>query len=343
MFSPYLIEAVMHARNLAEVDRLLEPWEDRLVALYTGDRERIDEAVSRLDAWSARRYEAASGVETFYHTPTDEDRADAVATMIFNAWFPRALAATYDDEGMRGVFRFKGSRHEAVAMRRFLDGRGDENTAGHASWNETTGESVFFDVLGTDEVERSREILVGSLVEALDWLTSEPTGRSKGGFGTDDMDAWLWGLRHQVRFESVIADNLPPDSGFEFLLDAFSITTNVIPIADGALDPMDPRRRLDWFPRPGDNYSVDAASGGFSGTDFTYGSGPAMRMVIGVKDGEVRGQNIIPGGQSGLVNSVFFSDQARLWLANEALPLRYTPAEVAEGALGREVLTPDGE
>jgi penicillin amidase len=154
------------------------------------------------------------------------------------------------------------------------------------------------------------------------------------------MDAWLWGLRHQVRFESVIADNLPPDSSFGFLVDSFNISTRVHRLTEEVLDPLDPRKQLKWFPRPGDNFSVDAASPGFSGTHFTYGAGPAMRMVIGVKDGEVRGQNIVPGGQSGLMTSPFFADQIRPWLANEAWPLLYTPEEVAGSAIGREVLTP---
>ena len=340
LFAPYVVQAVMDARALTLVDRELSPWEARLVAMYTADKDRLDAVTQRFSAWAESGYDARSGVDTFYNTSDEQGRADAVATMIFNAWLPRALEDTFGDENMNPAFRFSGSRRRAITLRRLLEGRGGDNPGALSSWNEATGESAFFDVLGTDEVERSHEVLLSSLSRSLDWLTAEPTARSEGGFGTADMDQWLWGLRHQVRFESVIADQLPPDSGFGFLLDAFSINTNVHNIVDGPLDPMDPRRRLDWFPRPGDNYSVDAASPGFSGTRFTYGSGPVMRMVIGVKDGEVRGQNVVPGGQSGLVNSEFFADQARLWLGNETLPLRYTPSEVAEGATGREVLAP---
>ena len=66
-----------------------------------------------------------------------------------------------------------------------------------------------------------------------------------------------------------------------------------------------------------------------------------MRMVIALHpDGRVAGQNIIPGGQSGLTDSPHFADQAALWLGNEALPLRFHLDEVVEGAIGREVYTP---
>ncbi len=83
---------------------------------------------------------------------------------------------------------------------------------------------------------------------------------------------------------------------------------------------------------------MDASNPSFYGTDFTYATGPVMRMVISLNHGEVRGENIIPGGQSGLVDSPYFSDQAALWLGNQTLPMRYTPEEVVGAAQGHEVL-----
>ncbi|MEL6180825.1 MAG: penicillin acylase family protein, partial [Myxococcota bacterium] len=199
-----------------------------------------------------------------------------------------------------------------------------------------TGESIFFDVLATDPRERSEEIMLDALTRGLDWLESDPTGAGEDGFGTADMDQWLWGLRHQVRFESLLADFLPPDSDFSFLTDLFSITTDTLPLEGEPTS-----RDLKWFPRPGDNFSVDASNPGFSGTRFTHGSGPVMRMVIALKEGEeVSGVNIVPGGRSGLTDSPFFADQAALWLGNDTVPIRYSPAQVAEGATGREVFKP---
>ena len=54
---------------------------------------------------------------------------------------------------------------------------------------------------------------------------------------------------------------------------------------------------LTWFPRGGDQWGVDAANPGLGGTNFTYGSGPAMRMIYHLKDGQVSGRTILPGGQ----------------------------------------------
>ena len=69
-------------------------------------------------------------------------------------------------------------------------------------------------------------------------------------------------------------------------------------------------------------------------------SGPVMRMVIGLDEGVVVGQNIIPGGQSAIVESDHFADQARLWLANETLPMRFTFSSVLASASGRESYLP---
>ncbi|MFT5431624.1 MAG: acyl-homoserine lactone acylase PvdQ, partial [Myxococcota bacterium] len=162
------------------------------------------------------------------------------------------------------------------------------------------------------------------------------------GFGTTDQSAWLWGLRHQVRFESLLGGFLGADSGFGSLLDAFSITTKTLPL-DVDISSDDPRSDLKWFPRGGDNWGVDAANPGFSGTNFTHGNGPVMRMVMSLDDGRVGGVNIIPGGQSGLNDTDYFADQAELWLANEVLPMRFHPNDVATGAQGREVFSPPTE
>jgi penicillin G amidase len=339
IFTTMFLSSIDRARTLSEEDGPKEDWESRLADLYSAKSTAVDEVQQRLQAWMEAGYDTPSGVETFYNSPAEGDGENAVATMLFNAWLPRVMAGVFNDENMGAAFRYNGSRTRLRALERFVRSRG-ENVDGIASFNPETKESIFFDVLGTDELERSDEVVLAALVGTLDFLSGPTTNAgSKSGFNTEDMSQWLWGLRHQVRFRSLLADFLGDNPAFAFLADTFSLTTETLPLAQ-SMSGDDPRKKLVWFPRGGDNYAVDAANGGFGGSDFTYGSGPVMRMVIALKDGEVWGQNIVPGGQSGVLDAAHHHDQAGAWLGNETVPLRFHPKDVVEGAVSREELVP---
>jgi penicillin amidase len=339
LFAPRLIEAIQAARHLTMIDRILTADEERLAALYGPEAEALNDVEQRLAAWGERGWEALSGVATFYHTPVPGEADDAVATMIFNAWFGRFMRGVWNDEGFNGGLFQEGDFTRVKLIDDFLESRDAGESRGIASYNEATGESIFFDVRGTEPVERSREIMLAALRDGLDFLRSPQQSPGNGGFGNDDMSTWLWGLRHQVRFESLLAPFLGNDPTFEVFTRPFNIDTNKLPLAPN-LPATDPRFGLRWFPRPGDQWAVDAANPGLSGTSFSHGSGPVMRMIFSLKEGEVRGLNVIPGGQSGLTDSPFFTDQAALWLANDAYPIRFAVGDVVEGATKREVYRP---
>ena len=91
------------------------------------------------------------------------------------------------------------------------------------------------------------------------------------------MNEWLWGLRHMVAIDSLIAPFLGDDPALATFADLFSISPRQLPLTEATLDSEDPRRGLPGFPRPGDNYSVDAAEHGFDLNDFQYRSGPVMK------------------------------------------------------------------
>ena len=340
MFVPFLVGAIQHARSLAEgqQDELSED-EMRLATLYLQDVANLGDVEQRLQTWGELGYEARSGVETFYSKPLESDGDAAVATMIFNAWIGAMMKRTFDDEALPGVWRPGGNDARIRTLLYMLQGRGPGNPGALASYLEETGESVFFDVLQTPEVERSDEVMMLALADALTWLRSAPAASDKGGFGTEDMSKWLWGLRHQVRFESILAEFFDAGSEYAFIADLFSIDTKALPLAE-TFPAGDPRKGLRWFPRHGDQDAVDAGNPGLGGKEFTYGSGPVMRMVIALGGGTVEGRNIIPGGQSGLTDSPHFHDQLELWLANQTLPMRFAVKDVVEGATTREEYVP---
>ncbi|MEL6181617.1 MAG: penicillin acylase family protein, partial [Myxococcota bacterium] len=171
------------------------------------------------------------------------------------------------------------------------------------------------------------------------YLRSSPSSPGYGGYGTDEVDQWLWGLRHMVELQPILVSFAGEGTpAIDLIAGPLRLDTNVLPLANG-FPQGDPRADLPWFPRDGDWFSVDAANPGWD-DDFTYEAGPVMRMVIALKDGHVDARNIIPGGQSGLTDSPFFADQAALWLGNDTYPMRFHLDDVVEGATGRELYTP---
>jgi len=335
-FGPHLIEAILAAKA-ASTAGATSGADGRIAALYAADSVAMDEIASRLQAWLDRGANAESGVQTFYHTPDAGQVDDSVATMLFNAWLGNWDDRVFGDEALPSVWNGGGTTGRVRALTSFLAGRGLDNPGNLSSWNEATGESAFFDILGTENVETSPEVALLALGDALTFLRSTPGSDLRGsGFGTTDIAGWKWGLRHWTRFESVLADFVDAEE-FSFLTDTFSINTDVLP-----LEGESGTERIEWFPRPGDNLAVDAANSGW-GTDFTHGSGPVFRMVIALHpDGTVSGRNVIPGGQSSLIDSPYFADQTELWLANETLPMLFSVSDVVAGATGRERLVGAG-
>ncbi|MCA9537072.1 MAG: penicillin acylase family protein [Myxococcales bacterium] len=337
--APLAVAAIDAARALNEGDPVLTADQQRLVDLYTANMTAFDEVKTRLDQWLARGAQAESGVETFYETPTTEQRESAVATMIWNEWLRAMHDSIFADEGIDFVFE-PDAALRIKALVALLEGRGATNPSNLASWDAATGESVFFDDTTTAEVERSDEVLLRALATALGRLGASPDPEvpGVGGFDTSDMSEWLWGLRHQVRFQALVtqfAGDIP-----EVALLGRDINTTRLPLMPN-LDASDPRASAPWFPRHSDLYSVDAGHPPLtSGSPYTFGNGPVMRMVFRMEPGNVTGVNVVPGGQSAIAASPHFDDQARLWLANDVLPARFELRDVLAGATGREVFAP---
>ena len=330
--------AAISAGRAAAAGTPADPAAERLAALYDANAARFDEVEQRLTDWQQADLPARAGVAAFYMEVEPGDLDHAVATMIWNAWAGQYVAAVFNDEGFPRVFFPTSDTGRTRTLAKMLAGRGPDNPLGLSSWVEATGESAFFDDLNTEPLETSDEIALSSLASALDVLTAEPTGDATGGFGTADMSKWLWGYRHLVQFESILAEFLDEDDDFGFILDLFSITPDVVPIDDDIAGD-DPRRYLPWFPRHGDHLNVDAANPGFSTDEWMYSSGPVFRMVVALGSEGAEGVNILPGGQSAITDSPHYTDQAELWLANEAWPLHTTVEAAIAAATGRETFT----
>jgi len=338
---PVLLDTIRTARMAAAGSPTAGTPEARMAARWMAAQADYEEVERRIIAWRDGGLETPSGVETFYAPLLPGDAEKSVATTIFHAWISAYFQGVMDDERIPGNLSpaVTGDTFRTGTMQLLERGRGASNPLALGSFNPATNESVFFDDVTTSEVESSREMGLRALDRALAYLRSAPTGPGAGGFGNSDWDTWRWGYRHMVRFDSLIGDALGRDPAFDALLSQFTITPSMLPLMPD-LEASDPRASLPHFPRPGDHLEIDAANPGFGLDDWTHGSGPVFRMVIALSPEGVRGRNILPGGQSGFPRDPHFNDQTRLWLANETLPMRYLPSEVAEGAISLERFVP---
>jgi penicillin G amidase len=325
-----VLEAIDLAQDLE--DTADEDWELRLVDLYQADSERFDEVYERITDWTAADFPARSGVETFYNPVEAGDLEHSVATTIHQAWLSAFNNQAQNDEGIPGLDP-GGDTHRTRVFQQMIHGRGADNPLDLASWNPETEEPVWWDHQATEEIEHSQEIALLALTEALDFLESDPVDGWQGGYGTQNMDEWLWGLRHLVKFQSTVGDFIEDDD-YSFLTEPLEINTTRLPLAQGmAAD--DPRADLPWFPRHGDHLNIDAGNTGFDNS-WSYGSGPTFRMVVDLDQDHPTGINILPGGQSGITDSEHFSDQSELWLGNQTVPMHITVEDVIANAVGRE-------
>ncbi len=339
IFAPYLLEQVEYARQVSD-QGATEGADGRIAALYDAESARIEAAAAYLEDWEGLGYLAESGVETVYNEPDADELRAAVATSIYNAWYEAWRTYVLEDEGLPSVFKPTGRGGRARALDLFVRGIGPGNPLGLASYNEETEESAFFDVLSTVEIETSQEVALMALVDALDFWASEPGDDFAGGVGSDDPEDWLWGLRHMVRFSSVLGEFLDDDDPMmAVLLADFSISPDLIPL-DTNIPDDDPRADLPGFPRHGDYFNVDSGNPGGGGPGLQYGDGPVMRFAVELDPAGFRAVNVIPGGQSALTDSDHFADQIPLWLANEASPCHFAVDDVAANAVGRELFQP---
>jgi len=253
--------------------------------------ENIAPVRALLESWS---FEAASGVGA----ADDSDEArDSEATAIFNAFLVMLVQNTLADEKLDDIT-------DQLKVRLLL--RMLETPESMATWDSASNQSRIWDDQDTAEVETKASVLVKSLAEGLLFLSAPlPEGTLVGngnGFGTPDMNQWRWGHLHTVTLAHPVVSlySIPPSN-----------------------DPTYPG----GFPRPGDNFTVDACHPGMGDTRFTYTGGPAIRNVYAPGADEPM-WGVIPGGQDEFPGSTHYSDEMDNWWQNIRRVVPYAQSDV---------------
>ncbi len=305
LLTPALVAAAARAAEERAAPGTHPDLAEAVAAASAADLDALADAAARLGAWT---FEAHAGVDIGDGEPPQAEIDDSIATSIFNASLSRIAHLAFDDEaaalGTRpGSYQVVKTLQWAILEPQRL-----------ATHDAATGDTVLWDDLATPAVTESRDDrIVRGMLGAIAFL--------RAALG-DDAAGWRWGRLHTLTFEALV----PPIFG--------DSPANIPPPKDEAFP--------SGFPRPGDNFSVDACSYSlWSDSDFTYGAGPVQRLVVEMTPDGPRAWNALPGGQAYDPASPHHADEAERWRRNEAPPLYFTDEDIDAHAETRSAFVPE--
>jgi len=304
IFTPYIIQAFNMARRAGA---------PAVLAALAND-PAVSEAVGRLSNWD---FSAPTGIPEGYDggdgdcAPPrliDHKASDSIAATIYTVWrsqiLTNTIVATLRRIGLDDVR--PASDRQLVSLRFLLD---------NFSTNQGVGASGldFFETPGIEAPPNIRRdaIILMSLKGALTRLSSGAFADAFG--GSTNQNDYRWGKLHRITFSHA----------FRGLAPQFSIPT-AGNFAD--LAPQLPGLAVDGGFETIDNGTFNALAAFSHG--YTFAGGAARRYVGELRRFGIKSEQIIPGGESGVVGSRFHSDQLRLWLTNEYHDVFFSQAEI---------------
>ena len=310
---PYLLEAFDRAASSGA-------WPG--IAQFAGDPQ-IQQVMELLSDWD---FSTPTGVAEGYdpgepnpfglQPPTDAEIDNSVAATVFSTWRGQVVQNTIDAtlSAIGLGDNLPGSRFAYNALKHQLDNFETNQGVGASGIN-------FFTNPEAPTAEDARDFaLLASLRGALDLLASD-TFAAAFGNSTDVMD-YRWGRLHRIVFDHPLND-------------VFSLPNGLYGLSTQA--------GLQGVARSGGYEAVDASSHSSRAdglNEFMFGSGPARRFVGQLDAAGTTYEQVIPGGQSGVVGSPLYANQLYVWLVNGYLPLFIDPNVVSAISETSEVFSP---
>ncbi|HSH26161.1 MAG TPA: penicillin acylase family protein, partial [Wenzhouxiangella sp.] len=282
----------------------------------------IQEAVGRLAAWD---FSTPTGLAEGYDpgspagagAPSQEEIANSVAATIYSVWRGQVIGNTID------------ATLEGLQLGDALPGSSDALRAFHhqlASFEQSGGVGAsgipFFNVEGAPDRASARDtVLLASLGQTLELLASDEFAPAFA--NSTDQNDYRWGKLHRIVFSHPLGSdpfNVPNGGGFSDL-----------------------GPNLPGIARAGGYQTVDASSHSARAdglNDFMFSAGPARRTVAEMTPGKPNVAEILPGGRSGILVSPFYTNQLRLWLVNDYLPLSFGESDGQATAASSITFTP---
>ncbi len=303
---PYLLDA--HARSTGP-----GAWAN---ANALAQDAKVLEAIAYLRRWN---YSTPTGIKegfdpgdnpTSLPEPSAADIDNSIAATLFAVWRGQAIRNTIDANLTRvGLGSALPSGTVAYdAFKYQLDQYATRKGVGLSGVN-------FFTATGSPSAEAARDfLLLKSLRDALDRLSGEPFAAAFN--RSSNLLDYRWGKLHRIVFKHPLGG--PFDIPGQGLYGIQNLAPNLLGVA-----------------RSGGYESVDAAAHNTraqSANEFMFGSGPARRFV-GEMTTPISAEQILPGGQSGVLGDPLYISQLPRWLTNGYKPLVINAASATGAAV----------
>ncbi len=277
---------------------------------FLGD-PRVVEAAGHFAEWDfSTPTGLAEGYDPFENPfslspPSEKEINNSVAASIYSVWRSKTINNTIDAT-LAGIdaaigqnvmtANRPGSRFSLNALQHMLDTFNTNQGVGASGIN-------FFTNPEAPTREDARDfVILASLKQALDAMAGDDFAQAFG--NSTNLNDYRWGKLHRITFSHPLGDSLSIPNG------QFGFAT-----VDG----------LPGVARSGGYQVLDASSHSTradSSNEFMFSSGPARRFVAEVTERSINAEQVIPGGQSGVVTTgANYVNQLFAWLVNGYLPL----------------------
>ncbi len=297
-----------HVMNAVTRASAADAWPG--IAQFLAD-PRVVEAAGYFAAWDfSTPTGIAEGYDPFENpfnlsTPTDEEVSHSVAASIYSVWRSKAIKNTIDAtlDGIDSAIgqnvlkpNRPGSKFALNALQNFLDTF--ETNQGYGA----SGINFFTNPAAPSREDARDFVILASLKQALDAMAGDDFAQAFN--NSSQLSDYQWGKLHRITFSHPLGASLSVPNG------QFGLST-----VDG----------LAGVARSGGYQVLDASSHSTradSSNEFMFASGPARRFVAEMADRGISAEQIVPGGQSGVITSgPNYINQLVFWLVNDYFPL----------------------